>query len=273
MITTRPHGQAFLIVTKRLSRHVIRHYRRIHEATRKLGDVYLLLHTNDGAHTPQNGKINIEPFTNSILDDLQYRPIRRSLVPGSNHFPVMKFFLSHPNYEYYWCIEDDVAFTGKWNHFFENLSEGRPFDFITSHIRQYHQMPDWAWWDSLRVPHDEMASEDMLNSFNPIYRISNHALQYIDRKLKAGCRGHHEVLLPSLLSRGGFSLADLSAQENELTPALSFCTLATMRYKPVFVMTGSYKNLLYHPVKEKISLKELIVYVKRTIEKRKEYLS
>ncbi|MBA4166735.1 MAG: DUF3405 domain-containing protein [Chitinophagaceae bacterium] len=273
MMVSYNERQAFLIVTKRLSKHVVRFYRELQKATLPLGDVFILYHIKPDKALPVYKGVNILPFTNNILQELHYRPIRNSLVPGSNHFPVLNFFLTHPEYQYYWCIEDDVAFSGNWKSFFEQVSGDKGYDFITSHIRRYHQMPDWNWWDSLRVTGDDIESERLLNSFNPIYRISRNALEYIDMKLKSGCRGHHEVLLPSLLSMGGFSLADFSSVENHVTQLLSFCTLSTMRYKPVFVIAGNNKNKLYHPVKEKLSLKEFIVYVKRTMEKRKQYLT
>lgn len=57
-------------------------------------------------------------FTSDILHNMGYTPIGQQLLPGSNHFPLLKFYLSHPNYDYYWLIEDDVYFNGNWDSFF-----------------------------------------------------------------------------------------------------------------------------------------------------------
>ena len=96
----------------------------------------------------------------------------------------------------------------------------------------------------------------MINSFNPVYRISHAAFQYLDRQLKSGYMRHHEVLIPTVLRNNGFTLADLSNTANGLTPVLSVCTLHTMRWKPVVVFPGILRNKLYHPVKAKITKEE-----------------
>lgn len=266
-------NQAILIVTNRLSKDVIKRYHKLRKGTAEFGDVFLLYHTDNHTIFPEFEGVEIETFTNEILSDLQYKPIRKTLVPGSNHFPVLNFFLKHPDYTHYWCIEDDVAFNGNWRHFFEDVSPTLDYDFITSHIRRYTDLPLWPWWKTLTAKEGKINREEMLNSFNPIYRISNKALQYIDSCLKGGYSGHHEVLLPTLLQKAGFKMADLGSDDNHITPGLSYCTLSTMRFKPVFLIPGNQKNKLYHPAKPKVTWRQVMVYFKRTIYRQKKYLS
>ncbi|MBA2562962.1 MAG: DUF3405 domain-containing protein [Chitinophagaceae bacterium] len=255
--------QAFLILTKVLSKDIIGLYNKIKIATADLGDVYLLYHTNS---TPVSyNDIKIETFTNDILHSLNYKPIRETLVPGSNHFPVLNFYLNHPGYTHYWCIEDDVAFNGNWKNFFTNISSGSDYDFITSHIRKHSALPGWHWWRTFNVPGEKYTREELYTSFNPIYRISNKALYYIDTCLKGGFSGHHEVLLPTLLIKEKFKIADFGTEDNFVTPVLSFCTLSTMRWKPVFLFPGNKKNKLYHPSKSTVTFMQILVYVKRTL--------
>lgn len=263
--------QAILILTNGVSKDVIKSYGKLREATAKFADVFLLLHVKGDTPSANTEGVKIETFTNEVLTGLGYTPIRQTLVPGSNHFPVLQFFLKHPGYKYYWCIEDDVVFSGSWNVFFENISQGLDYDFITSHIRKYSDLGEWRWWRTLNGPDGKPPREDLVCSFNPIYRISAKALEYIDKALKAGHKGHHEVLLPSLLHAAGFTMADFGTKDNNLTPSLSYCTLTSMRWKPVFFLPGWLKNKLYHPVKSKITFEHVIVFIKRNLRNQTEY--
>lgn len=266
--------QAFLILTNVLSKKIIKNYRAIAEATAHLGDVFLLYHTDNSNSIPAVPEgVLIETFTNDILHNLSYKPIQKKLVPGSNHFPVLDFFLKHPDYNYYWCLEDDVAFNGNWADFFEEVSANYNYDFIASHIKRYSDEPTWFWWNTFTLPEGEFNKEDLLKSFNPIYRISNKALQHIDTYLKKGYVGHHEVLLPSVLKRDGFTIADFSSKENFVTPLLSFCTRGTMRWKPIFLAVGNNKNKLYHPVKLKVTLNQVLFYIRKVVRNPKKYLT
>lgn len=271
-MTPNLHKQAFLIVTQNPSKHVFRLYNKIKSAVAGNGDVFLLHHNNSNTEVNFPDGVNVSTFTNNVLKDLQYKPIRTKLVPGSNHFPVLQFFLANNHYDYYWCIEDDVEFNGKWGDLFDAVAPAN-YDLITSHLRRYSDIPNWFWWDSYRIPGEDFEPENLVSSFNPIYRISNKALAYIDTHLKKGYRGHHEVLLPSILLRGGFSIADFGTEENHIAPHLSFCTLQTMRWLPVFLFVGNNKNKLYHPVKANVSFSQIVEYVRRTFKGKKEYLT
>jgi hypothetical protein len=261
--------QAFLILTQEVSNHVVKLYNKIKQSVSPNSDVFLLYHTKENNSPKVNEGIKVSTFTSNVLHELGYRSIRTKLVPGSNHFPVLQFFINHPEYDQYWCIEDDVIFNGKWKDFFDKIPQ--EYDFVTSHIRRYEDMKDWFWWDSYRVPGEDF-NTDMISSFNPVYRISNRALAYIDDRLKKGYRGHHEVLMPTLLYKAGFKLADLGSVENHLTPHLSFNTLKTMRWKPVFLRPGNKKNTIYHPVKADITFALIMEYLERTWKNNKEYL-
>src|SRR5689334_12819085 len=94
--------QAFLIVTQQISKHVLKLYDKITKATSGLGDVYLLYHIKQNTNPPVPDGVRVETFTNAVMKDLGYKAIRTKLVPGSNHFPVLQFFLKHPGYAHYW---------------------------------------------------------------------------------------------------------------------------------------------------------------------------
>ena len=83
------------------------------------------------------------------LNELCYEPIEESLLPGSCHFPVLRFFLDNKRYSQYWFVEYDVEYTGEWNTIMndcdENLSD---YDFLSCHVERFdaEKNGNWAWW-------------------------------------------------------------------------------------------------------------------------------
>ena len=190
-------------------------------------------------------------FTSDILHNMGYTPIEQQLLPGSNHFPLLKFYLSYPNYDYYWLIEDDVYFNGNWDSFF-NLFTTHSFDLISAYLKIYQEEPEWPWWKTLHTGNECLDNNNKIHSFNPVYRLSVRALSYIHEALSNGWSGHHEVLIPTLLSLRGCSIADMGGDgyyvikgfRNKLYDKNTFSHLPL---KP----QEKRADMLYHPIKEK----------------------
>ncbi|WP_209332967.1 DUF3405 domain-containing protein [Lunatimonas salinarum] len=142
----------FLVLSNRTSFSLIEKYKEVYSATLGMGDTILLYHLSAKKKSEELNKFKTFTFSDDILTSLNYFPLGFTLVPGSNHFPLLKFYLSHPNYDYYWCIEDDVDFSGDWSAFFEEFSSVDA-DFISSHIRRYQDEPEWPWWSALAHPY------------------------------------------------------------------------------------------------------------------------
>lgn len=255
--------QSFLLLTNKTSIPLIQKYREIFEASRDIGDTVLLYHLDKGKPFVNAEGVKYFTFTDEVLSSLNYFPLGFTLVPGSNHFPLLKFYLSHPHYDYYWCIEDDVEYTGDWGAFFKDFYT-LDSDFISSHIRRYRDEPEWHWWSALAHPYTTIPQEKRIRSFNPIYRISRNAMELIHRALLSKWCGHHEVLIATLLYESGYSIHDFGGKgefvpegfENKFYIANSpsdkgLLTDGTMRWRPVFEKTGDKENKLYHPVKLK----------------------
>lgn len=223
-------------------------------------DIYTLFHNVSGKKgSPDIDEKTVIEFDDCILHSLGFTPIAQNIVPGSTHFPLLKFYNLKPTYQYYWLIEDDVYYNGKWDNFF-SFFENTDADFISCHIRSQIQDPSWHWWSSLyKISDKEKTSiNSKIASFNPIYRISNIALKYLQEQLKAGWVGHHEVLIPTLLYSAGFTLMDLGSDKDFgfLREANVLYTLETkngkrgsMRYRPTVTKGEITEQLLYHPVK------------------------
>ncbi|NII83138.1 hypothetical protein [Pedobacter sp. SG908] len=256
---------AFLFLTNKATPTVLSLFKKLNDESLELGDSILLYHQNDLSILPTEiNNCTNHIFTDNILHELGYTPITNELLPGSNHFPLLDFFMKKPFYSFYWLIEDDVRFSGNWSVFFSefhNLSY--EFDFVSSHITDYDDDKDWPWWDTFSnkeyfVPHSKR-----VRSFNPVYCLSNSALQFLHKELLCGWTGHHEVLMPTLIKLGGGKLLDFGGNGKYSSKEFKnkfyknddqnngFMNMSTMRYRPVMMNIGTIQNILYHPVKGK----------------------
>lgn len=255
--------QVFLYLTQKTTSSLINPFRKLTIEAGGFGEVFLLYH-HKLDYVPeiiQNEKHFL--FTNKVLYEHNYIPIGFSLVPGNNHFPLFKFYQEYPDYDYYWCIEDDVRFSGDWGYLFSSF-KNISADFISSHIQRAPLVPNWPWWDTLAHPYKVIPFEERIRSFNPIYRISNEALQLIHKALQNKWCGHHEVLFPSLVyqaelevldfgGRGefvnsGFESKFYTEEQDDPTRILE----GTLRWRPSYTEVGHISNKLYHPIKEEL---------------------
>lgn len=257
----KPFKQSFLVLCNRATEPIINHYKEIFQATSDLGDSLLLYHLSQKQLPKKIKSLSSFHFSEEVLTELNYFPLGFSLIPGSNHFPLLKFYLSHPEYDYYWCIEEDVRFSGNWQTFFESFSH-IDSDFISCHLRRPDDEPDWYWWSAMAHPYATIPLDQRIRSFNPIYRISKLALEQINKALLSKWCGHHEVLIPTLLYQSGLEIIDFGGTgefvppgfENEFylenTPnKKGILSDGTMRWRPVFKKAGEIEGKLYHPVK------------------------
>ena len=243
--------QAVLYLTNKSNEWTLSAFHALEQSLQGKADVYFAYH-QQGDVLPVSLQ-NIENqfvFTSDILSELGYTPIEEGkLVPGSNHFPLLKFFKENQGYDYYWLVEDDVRFSGEWKEFFGSFASCTS-DFLSSVIETKAENPNWYWWTSLKTGNEVIAEEKLLKSFNPIYRLSRKALACIDAYLRIGWMGHHEVLLPTLLYNKGFLVEDFGGVGAFVCPEnkAKFYNDTSMRIAPV--LPDDRKNYLFHPVKE-----------------------
>ena len=195
-------------------------------------------------------------YTVETLNNLGYNPIAETIVPGSNHFPLLQFYKDNMQYDYYWNIEYDVRFNGDWRTFF-SFFEAKDDDFITSHIETLSEHPSWPHWDKMELNDTYIPLNEYIRSFNPIYRISCRALDFLDNFLSRKNSGHHEILIPTVLKHYGFKVADMGGKGSFIykgMPDLFYTDdsafQSTMRYRPVYSECDmQISDKLYHPVK------------------------
>ena len=196
-----------------------------------------------------------------IFQHLPYPCLEKTGLLYHPQFILLDFYLSHREYDYYWFVEYDVRYTGDWRSLLRSF-ESFDHDLITSHIRRFSQEPVLYWWSSIQHPVKAIEHEKYLRSFNPIYRMSNRALEFMHTAQREGWRGIYEVTFPTLLHEAGFTLLDFGGDGEFTLPGLRnkfyssgstrdglpnpFCT---MRWRPSRARAGTRKNKIYHPVK------------------------
>jgi hypothetical protein len=242
------HKHVVLFLSDKSTLYIVEQYEKLVSAQNKNTDVFYLYH-NKTENLPENlPEKNLFVFTDAVLHELGYIPVKNSLLPGSSHFPLLQFFRKNPQFAYYWLIEDDVAFSGDWSVLFDAFSKNRA-DFISTTIRKYEEEPYWSWWWSLRSP-EKLTRYDCVRSFNPICRLSNAALHCLDNALQNEWAGHHEVTIPTIMQYNGMKIIDMGAA-GSFTPRTFknlFYTLETMWWQSIRAVER--KNCLYHPIKE-----------------------
>ena len=243
--------QAVLYLTNKSNEWTLSAFHALEQSLQGKADVYFAYHQQGDVLPVSLQNIeNLFVFTSDVLNELGYTPIERGkLVPGSNHFPLLKFFKENQGYDYYWLVEDDVRFSGDWKDFFDSFASSTS-DFLSSVIETKAENPNWYWWASLKTGNEVIAEEKLLKAFNPIYRLSRQALACIDAYLRIGWMGHHEVLLPTLLYNKGFLVEDFGGVGAFVCPEnkAKFYNDTSMRIAPV--LPDDRKNYLFHPVKE-----------------------
>lgn len=243
--------QAVLYLATKSNEWTLSAFHALEQSLQGMADVYFAYH-QQGDVLPVSLQ-NVENqfvFTSDVLKELGYTPMERGkLVPGSNHFPLLKFYKENQGYDYYWLVEDDVRFSGEWKDFFGSFASCTS-DFLSSVIETKAENPTCYWWTSLKTGNEVIAEEKLLKSFNPIYRLSSQALVCIDAHLRIGWMGHYEVLLPTLLYNKGFLLEDFGGEGTFVRPEnnAKFYNDTSMRIAPV--LPDDRKNYLFHPVKE-----------------------
>jgi hypothetical protein len=250
---------AFLYLTNTLNKSIISEYNALNKVVQKQDRVSFLYDCSDKLPDEQKDF----HYHNFRFEDLKQHGLplynEHSIVPGNTHLPLVDFYLKYPDYKYYWVIENDVRFAGNWKKFFATFSSYTE-DFLTTHIRWYHEEPQWPRWE-LKHPEKEIKTSQRLRSFNPMYRISNEALAYLIDELRTGWWGHYEVTFPTLIYHSQYKLMDLGGDSVFTPDALRYrmytsktkdkknLNYGTFRFRPPYYLYGLKRNHLYHPVK------------------------
>ena len=251
---------AYIYTAHYLSISILHVYWNIEKSVKNIGTPWFLY---QGEASSIHERLSIENFeivTRQDILSLNYRMPSEWIIPGASHFPLYNFYKRHPDYKYYWEIEYDVRYSGKWKDFFGDFLNNES-DYISPHIRRYAQEPDWIFWD-ITHPTKTIPLKDRIRCFHPISRLSNRAVAFLCSAHQEGWCGHDEVIRPTLLYNNGFSMMDFGGDGEFVPPGMEnkYYTSSpsnpegklesgTFRYRPAFRKAGPKKNKLYHPIK------------------------
>lgn len=274
-----------LLLTHIADSATYRHYDSLKSQIPADFDLFLLGDNSNNAFTKKKNGTNYFLFTSENLQQLGYpqktgtrysdeqrgrNPHHKdfNMPPGNGDLPVMEFFRSHPDYDYYWVVEYDVRFSGNWNDFFTACMASAA-DLLCTTLTRYPETPDWYHWDSLTLPNKGIDRRDLVRGFFPICRFSNRALAQVHRDYSAGAGGHQECLMPTLLYQAGLVLEDIGGtgefvrpgNENRFyrnTPGEHDLSPGSFVFRPVMHRTGQEPNMLWHPVKSRRPVRQVM---------------
>lgn len=242
---------AILFLSHLADRVTLRRFQELADQAPEKYDTYWI---HDGDHGNLPLAVDAEESYSFGIDDanaLGHPHEYRDFISGNAHVPVILFAIDNPEYDRFWVIEYDVVFTGCWSTFFKR-TEVDTSNVLTSSIRGAEDQPDWPHWKTFQHPSNKTSEYELLASFNPIYRISRYALEYIHQAQMDGWMGDYEVLIPTLLHHNGISISDFSKSSDfgskEIDDALCIRDV-THRYRPPMCTSGKLSEMIYHPVK------------------------
>lgn len=178
---------------------------------------------------------------------------------GHTDLIALHFCLAHPEYERYWSVEYDVAFSGPWRRFFSAF-ENDASDLLAPVVTRHRDIPEWDFWKTLTMNGKPPDDVQMLRSFMPIFRASRRLVQAVDTAYRTGWGGHLECTWATIAMEHGLGVADIGG-DGEFTalhnrnrfysssPFNKNLFPGTMRFYPPLYRRGSVQEMLWHPVK------------------------
>ena len=281
---------AILILSHVWNKGIKLHFKDIKASCENNYDVFFLCDNTRGLFTRFQKEQGFYLFTIDQLKNLDYpgknnleynkehtRNTRdqkkRNFVMGYTELPVLLFFKDHPEYKYYWVIEYDVRYSGLWRDFISYFHSSAS-DLLATSLISYSEVKGWPRWRSLDFNGMAVNKDEYLRGFFPIYRISNQALQILDKDYKSGVNGHYECLMPTLIHHAGLQLEDIGGggkfvrPENynrfyTNTPLNDSHAPGTFVFRPRMDWPGQKRNMLWHPVKYRPMWRVVLSRIKR----------
>lgn len=180
------------------------------------------------------------------------------LIPGNCDLVPLLFWKSHPEYQHFWVMEDDVEYSGDPGLLFADLAP-REDDLLATHVTQC--VDNWTYAKNFRSPGAELSAEEKWLTFFPFYRVSRSALEVINRYYLNGWDGHHEMAWPTILKTAKCSIFDIGGQGPHVSeestnkhyiglPGSAFEKHGSFGTMQIRLRPGKQKNVLWHPIKK-----------------------
>lgn len=227
----------------------------------------VLMHLPPGAKVPP--RVTRVPHHVVRTNELRAMPYPAKTGAGGGRWDLwhdghtdlipLHFCVAHPEFDFVWSVEYDVAFSGPWRRFFAAFAED-PADLLAPVIFRKRDYPDWIFWPSLATPGATTDELTALRSFMPIFRMSRRMIEATDAAYRDGWGGHLECTLATIASVRGLSVEDIGDTGEFTAPhnrgrfyssnrLNSYLWPGTMMFKPTLHRVGSKPDMLWHPVK------------------------
>ena len=182
--------------------------------------------------------------------DIQYYEGISKLFYGNIMLKYMDFWhqhRKHRHYDYYWFIEWDVFYDGNWRDLISKW-DNIDADYVSRSSTCGNEYKDnWCHHDQWKTTTlKPFEKSELFVTFNPIMRLSDRAMSFLDHVYSEGNSGFYEVFLGSVLKREGFTLDGF--YEHDDLDVLSFTWLPHGKSFNRDTMNRD-KHLLYHPMK------------------------
>ncbi|MBN2442350.1 MAG: DUF3405 domain-containing protein [Spirochaetales bacterium] len=133
-----------------------------------------------------------------------------------SHYCVLNFYAKNPGYRYYWRIDHDVRYMGKWMDFF-SLFESRDEDFLATYIQRYTEsvtdpFSDGPWFCWNLIKKIKVPDSAKVKCFFPLLRFSNRALLKLHDCFSSGIHGFSEIIVSTLLDMYGYKIGDIGKE-------------------------------------------------------------
>lgn len=152
----------------------------------------------------------------------------RNIIWFYAHYRMLNFYLSNPNYDFYWFFDDDVAMND-WNKFLSSTDKDDS-DFISYFIfkkpgvKSQPNIPEMdnrttskhMWFERFPGHTDALPSgtTELFGSFFPTTRYSNNAMKTLLDVHSKGFIGYGEGFVPTVLNLHGMKLNTLITPNN-----------------------------------------------------------
>lgn len=136
------------------------------------------------------------------------------------HFRMLNFYLSYPDYDYYWFLDDDIIMNN-WELFFDSFNSDNSdfisyFCFKNKDVLSQPNVPEinqgsfsnYEWFRRFPGYGAKMPPNitELFGSFFPTTRFSNAALKNILKITNEGYNAYHEGFVPTILNHNGYKL-------------------------------------------------------------------
>jgi len=172
---------------------------------------------------------------------------------------MLSFYRDHPEYSYYWNVEYDVHFEGRWGFLFEHF-EASVADVLATTLRD--ASPDYlTLMPPFRDPEGNRPHyKDIVIGSYAFYRVSNRFLKAIDEDYQSGWNGHCEHVWGTAARRYSMGIEDIGGNGTYTKPQNKNTfyfnnyrrwdtSPGTFVFHPPFKKIHKHENTLWHPIK------------------------